>query len=138
MESVQILEFVNSHPVCSLATVDGGQPRVRGMMMYKADAKGLIFHTGSGKALYRQIQANPKAEAYFLDTKTGTQIRVAGVIEILDDMALKKEIAEARPFMKPWIEQKGWDFLVVFRITRCKVAVWTMATNLEPTTYEEL
>jgi pyridoxamine 5'-phosphate oxidase len=108
------------------------------MMMYRADAKGLIFHTGSGKALSRQIQANPKAEACFLDTKTGTQIRVAGVIEMLNDMALKKEIAEARPFMKPWIEQKGWDFLVVFRIMKCKAAVWTMATNLEPTTYQEL
>jgi len=53
-------------------------------------------------------------------------------------MALKKEILEARPFMKPWIEQHGYDLLVVFRVTRCKAAVWTMATNFEPTTYKDL
>ena len=40
--------------------------------------------------------------------------------------------------MKPWIEQHGYDLLVVFRVTRCKTAVWTMAMNLEPTTYQDL
>jgi pyridoxamine 5'-phosphate oxidase len=138
MNRNEILEFLNGHPVCSLATVDGGQPRVRGMMMYKADAKGLIFHTGSRKTLYGQLQANPKAEACFVDPETRTQIRVAGSVEVINDPALKKEIAEARPFLKPWIEQYGYDFIAVFRIAKCKAAVWTMATNLEPTSYEDL
>lgn len=138
MNRVEILQFLNAHPVCSLATLEGHQPRVRGMMVYKADAKGLIFHTGSNKALCRQIQANPQVEACFNDPGTGTQLRVAGEVEILNDMALKKEIVEARPFMKPWIEQHGYDLLVVFRVTRCKTTVWTMAMNLELTTYQDL
>ena len=138
MNRIEILQFLNAHLACSLATLEGNQPRVRGMMVYRADAKGLIFHTGSNKALYRQIRANPHVETCFNDPATGTQVRVAGEVEILNDMALKKEIVEARPFMKPWIEQHGYDLLVVFRVTRCKTAVWTMATNLEPTTYQDL
>jgi len=46
MNKTQILEFTNTNPVCRLATVEGDQPRVRGMMMYKADDEGIIFHTG--------------------------------------------------------------------------------------------
>ncbi|MCU0915360.1 MAG: pyridoxamine 5'-phosphate oxidase family protein [Planctomycetes bacterium] len=51
MTREQILEFVNANPLCHLATCEGQQPRVRGMMMYRADAAGLIFHTGHFKAL---------------------------------------------------------------------------------------
>jgi uncharacterized pyridoxamine 5'-phosphate oxidase family protein len=138
MNRTEILQFLNAHPACSLATIEGNQPRGRGMMMYKADAKGLVFHTGSAKSLCRQIRANPRVEACFIDPDTRTQVRVAGEVEILNDMALKKEIVEARPFMKPWIEQHGYDLLAVFRVTRCKVAIWTMAANLEPTTYQDL
>jgi pyridoxamine 5'-phosphate oxidase len=138
MNRTEILQFINAHPACSLATVEGNQPRVRGMLVYKADAKGLVFHTGTGKSLYKQVQANPRVEVVFNDFETRTQVRVEGVVEILDDLALKKEIAEARPFMKPWVEQFGYGFIGVFRVTRCKVAVWTMAANLEPTTYQDL
>jgi hypothetical protein len=30
------------------------------------------------------------------------------------------------------------EILYFLNMTRCKVAVWTMATNLEPTTYQDL
>ena len=40
MTREQILEFLNANPVCHLATCEGKQPRVRGMMMYRADATG--------------------------------------------------------------------------------------------------
>ena len=53
-------------------------------------------------------------------------------------MGLKKEIVEARPFMKPWVGKNGYDPLVVFRVTQCQAAVWTMATNFEPTQYQKL
>ena len=136
MNREQIVEFLNAHPVCHLATCEGSQPRVRGMMMYRADASGLIFHTGRPKAIYRQLLANKHVEVCF--NSQDTQVRIAGVVETLEDMALKKEIVEARPFMKPWIEKHGYDLLVVFRVTQCKAAVWTMARNFEPTQYQRL
>ncbi len=136
MTREQILEFLNANPVCHLATCEGKQPRVRGMMMYRADASGLIFHTGQFKSLSKQLRANKQVEMCF--NSKDAQVRVAGVVEIVEDMDLKKEIVAARPFMKPWVEKHGYDLLVVFRVTQCQVAVWTMTTNFEPTRYQKI
>jgi pyridoxamine 5'-phosphate oxidase len=136
MTREQILEFLNANPVCHLATCEGKQPRVRGMMMYRADSTGLVFHTGNYKALTKQLLANKLVEVCF--NSQDTQVRVAGVAEIVEDMGFKKEIVEARPFLKPWVEEHGYDLLVVFRVTQCQAAVWTMATNFEPTQYQKL
>lgn len=59
MTKEEIFEFVTKNPVFSLATIDGGRPRVRMMMLYKADADGIIFCTGRDKAVCRQLQSNP-------------------------------------------------------------------------------
>ena len=67
-----------------------------------------------------------------------TQVRIAGVAEIVEDTDLKKEIVAARPFLKPWVEERGYDLLVVFRVTQGQAAVWTMAANFEPTRYQKL
>ena len=50
----------------------------------------------------------------------------------------KKEIAEKRPFLKPWIEKKGFDVMPVFRVVDCVACVWTMETNLLPKEYVKL
>ena len=136
MTREQILEFLNANPMCHLATCEGKQPRVRGMMMYRADASGLVFHTGNYKALAKQLRGNKQVEVCF--DSQGTQARIAGVAEIMEHMGLKKEIVEARPFLKPWVEERGYGLLVVFRVTPCQAAVWTMATNFEPTRYQKL
>ncbi len=136
MNREAILAFLNANPGCHMATVEGDQPRVRGMFMYRADAQSIIFHTGAFKSLYSQLRGNKKVEICF--NSPDTQVRVAGVVEILYDATLKKEILEARPWLKPLMGQKGEDALVVLRITNCKAAVWTMEANLEPTTYVSL
>ena len=66
------------------------------------------------------------------------QIRIAGIVKILNDLILKKEIVAKRPFIEPWIKEQGYDKLIVFRVTDCKAAIWSMATNFEPTSYTEL
>lgn len=129
----EILAFLNANPGCHLATLEGNQPRVRGMFMYRADESGIIFHTGSFKSLYRQIIQSRHVEVCF--NSPDRQIRVAGTVDILDDEALSNEILEARPWLKPLMGQKGEDGLIVFRITGCQASIWTMETNLEPTTY---
>jgi pyridoxamine 5'-phosphate oxidase len=136
MNREEILQFISANPACHLATAEGGQPRVRGMLVYRADASGLLFHTGRSKALTQQLLKNPRVEVCF--NSPDAQVRVAGVAEPVEDLELKKEIVEARPFMKPWIEQHGYDLLAVFRVNRCEAAVWTMASNFEPTRYQEL
>ena len=136
MTTAEILKFLNDHPACHLATLEDGRPRVRGMLMYRADERGLTFHTGTGKALGRQAHNGAAAEACFNSPET--QIRVAGTVQVVDDLELKKEIVAARPFMQPWVAQHGYGLLVVFRIVQCEAATWTMAANFEPTTYRKI
>ena len=44
----------------------------------------------------------------------------------VNDMSLKKEIVENRPFLKPQIEKEGWDYLAVFNLKNCKATVLNM------------
>ena len=80
MNKVEILDFLNSNPVCHLATIDGDQPRVRGMLMYRADENGILFHTGSFKDLYKQMQQNPNVELCFSSADSSKQVRVSGEV----------------------------------------------------------
>ena len=62
MNEKEIYALMNANPVFHLATVEGDQPRVRGMLLFRADENGLIFHTASTKDVYTQIMNNPKVE----------------------------------------------------------------------------
>ena len=88
MNREAILAFLNANPGCHLATVEGDQPRVRGMFMYRADEHGIIFHTGAFKSLYSQLRGNKKVEICL--NSPDTQVRIAGAVEVLYDAPLKK------------------------------------------------
>ena len=136
MNREEIIPFLNRNPVCHLATLEEGKPRVRGMFMYRADEQGLLFHTGAGKALAKQVRNGAPAEACF--NNPDIQIRVSGVVEVVEDRALKEEIVAARPFMQPWVAAHGYGLLVVFRLTKCEATVWTMASNFDATQYQTI
>ena len=136
MTREEIWKFLNAHPMCHLATLENGRPRVRGMLLYRADEQGLLFHTGAGKALAKQVADGAPVEACF--NSPDTQVRVAGVVQHVNDLALKKEIVAARPFMQPWVAKHGYDLIVVFRVVQCEAAIWTMATNFVPTAYQKI
>lgn len=135
MTKEEIIQFINSNLSCHLATTEDNQPHVRGMMAYRADERGIIFHTGNTKDLYKQILANPLVEVCFFDPKGNTQIRVKGKVVILNDDGLKQEIIGARPFLKPWVEKMGLDVLIVFQVTDCYACLWTFETNFDPKEY---
>ena len=138
MTREEILAFISKNQTCFLATIEGGKPHVRGMMTYRADAEGIIFHTGKTKAIYRQLIADPSVELCFFAPAERIQVRVSGTAEPLEDMDLKREVVENRPFMKPWIEKNGYEFLALFRVTNCTVMVWTFESNFAPTVFNPL
>jgi len=78
-------DLMNANPAFHLATVEGKQPRVRGMLLYKADEAGVIFHTGTMKDVFKQIMENPRVELCFNDFKKGIQLRVSGELELVED-----------------------------------------------------
>lgn len=130
MNAQEILTLLNENPAFHLATMDGDQPRVRGMLLYRADENGIIFHTASTKDVYEQIKENPKAEMCFFGK--GVQVRVTGVLEEVSDEALKEEIYAhpTRKFLQAWREQGiGDDIVRIFVMKKCTAVTWTMETN---------
>lgn len=135
MDKKEIFKFLNSNQVFYLATAEEDTPHVRAMMLYHADENGIIFHTGKTKDVHRQLQANPKVELCFNNFEVNAQVRIAGKVELVDDINLKKEIAQQRPFLKAWILDNGYDMLSVYRLKSAVATVWTMEDNLTPKTY---
>ena len=140
MEKHEIISFINANPACYLATVEGDKPHVRGMLIYRADKDGIIFHTGKVKDLHKQLMVNPKVELCFNNHQTNVQVRVSGVAELQNDTRLIMEIVESRPFLKQITETDlcGCDLLAVYRVKKCMATVWTMETNLATKTHIKL
>ena len=132
MTANDIFELIGKNPVFHLATMDGDQPRVRGMLLFRADKNGIVFHTASTKDVFRQIMANPKAEMCFSCGEI--QIRVTGVLELNEDPALREEIFShpSRKFLQAWKDNGIDNLMQVFVMKQCTVVTWTMATNFEP------
>lgn len=140
MNKNEILIFLNANPVFHLATIEGNKPHVRGLLLYRADEKGIVFHTGKMKDLHKQLTANPNVEMSFNNGKIDNliQIRVSGKVELVEDMDLKKEIVQKREFLKPWVERDGYESLAVYRLKNGRAAIWTMKTNFAPKEFIEL
>ena len=132
MTKQEIFEFVTKNPFCSLATIDGNQPRVRIMMLYQANENGIIFTTTTLKDVYKQLQKNSAVEMCFFNAQEMKQVRIEGQAEVLDDLELKKQIVEKLPFLKPLIESKGYEVLVCYSLKNAKACPWTMEANFAP------
>ena len=139
MNKEQIFEVLNKNPAFFLATVEGDAPHVRGMLLYKADESGIVFHTGPHKDVYHQMLKNPKTELCFYDATQNIQVRVRGTVEMVDDIDLKREISShpSRAFMQGWkancaTEQDFYKMFSVFRLINGIANVWTFQTNFTP------
>ena len=139
MDKEQIFEFMSQNPVFYLATVEGDEPRVRAMLLYKADESGIVFHTGPFKEVYQQILKNPQVQLCFHNQEQGLQIRVRGVLERTDERAFKEEIAShpSRGFMQAWkancaSEEEFFDMFSVFTLKQGIANTWTFASNFVP------
>ncbi len=132
---LDVISFINNNLSCHLATCDNGRPHVRGMWLYKADTKGLVFHTGTFKNLHKELEKNPRVEICFYDPKTNMQMRVRGGAMLTGSQVLVEEIIANREFLKAIIKEKGKDSVAVYRVIDCEYSVWTMADNLSPTVW---
>lgn len=136
-QKAEIIEFIKQNPTFYLATVEDDMPHVRGMMLYRANENELIFHSGKMKDLYRQLKLNPKVELCFHKDKL--QVRINGVAEDMDkNIDLKKEIVEARPFLKPIVDATGYKLLAVFRVVNASATVWDMDDMMAPKSFIEM
>ena len=126
MNRKEILEFIRGNTTSFMATVDADEPRVRAMDTPYIDENGLTFCTGTGKDICKQLLANPSVELCYWSMEEKIQLRIRGEMEKLDDEELKKHIVETKfTFLKPVVEQFGWDTLTLFRISSGEARTWS-------------
>ena len=137
MTTPECIKFATEHPVCSLATVDGDQPRVRTFLLWRANENGFYFETFNPKDVYEQLMKNPKVEICFFNSESDLEkaktMRLTGEVEFLDDPDLKKQLLEDRPFL-----QDAESVLELFRVHSGEAFFWTMADVLKEKEIERL
>jgi uncharacterized pyridoxamine 5'-phosphate oxidase family protein len=144
MDFKDCVRFANENSLSYLATIEGGQPRVRPMGLWFADDKGFHFQTHASKVLCKQLKENNKVEACFYSQKEGgglgTVLRVAGEVEFIDDLEYKKRVAKDRPhIMKMYgLEKPDDPILVLFRIYKGEAYFWTGEYNLRESEIEKI
>ncbi|MBI5044848.1 MAG: pyridoxamine 5'-phosphate oxidase family protein [Candidatus Levybacteria bacterium] len=124
-------KFANENPSCFLATIDGDQPRVRGMQLLFCNEKGFYFTTGSMKNMCEQLKKNPKTEVCFFSSKEFKSMRVEGEVEFITDMKEKENIFGKVSWLKSIVGTPDNTMWTPFRISKGRAYFWTMQTNLE-------
>lgn len=135
MNKSDVFTFINGNPTFSLATSENKKPHVRVITLFRADDNGIIFATGKHKDVYKQLIANPHVELLFWIADEGTQIRISGAAKLFEDLEIKKLVVEKFTFLKPWIEQEGYDQLAPFCLENAKAFVWTQKAEFNPKEY---
>ena len=133
MDVSECVKFANENPVTYIATIDGDQPRVRAFAMWFADETGFYYHTGIGKSVWKQLTKNSKVELCFFapGDGAGKMMRVAGSIEPVSDITLRKKLLSDRPWLLDiGITGPADPKLVVFRVAHGEAYIWTMEYNM--------
>jgi pyridoxamine 5'-phosphate oxidase len=135
MNLQEYIQFANQNPVSFLATMDGDQPRVRTVLLVKADENGFYFALLSPKHVVKQIQANPKAEVVFYnnasDLGQAKQMRVTGIMKLDKDETLLKKVASDRSFLDQLAGYPVAPLIVIFRLCMGEAFFWTMPDILK-------
>jgi uncharacterized pyridoxamine 5'-phosphate oxidase family protein len=86
------VSFFKQNPVCFLATVENGKPRVRPVQLMFEDGGKLYFCTANTKDVFKQMRTTPFVQLATTSKDYVTTLRVTGEVKFCDDMAVKERI----------------------------------------------
>jgi pyridoxamine 5'-phosphate oxidase len=138
MTKREVFDFIAKNPICFLATVEDGAPRVRAVMTLRADERGVLFNTGATKDLNRQIEACSEIEMAFYSQADGLQIRVRGRVELKRDDETRELVLKKLPFLAKVVEANGPEVLRPYLLRDGRATTWTMKTNFDSKTWIDL
>jgi len=132
-----VASFIRENPVCTFATMDGEQPRVRGFLTLLFDGEpGLYFTTGGKKKVCGQLEKNPKVELCYLSQDFGRMLRVTGKVEFVDDLAKKEKLFNERDYLKAVISDPADPDYRLLRIMHASARFWTITDNMNEDSIE--
>ena len=123
-----VIDFIKKNPVCTLATLDGDQPRVRGFFTIFFDDEVIYFTTGAPKEVYKQLKKNPRVELCYLTPGFGIMLRIAGTVEFVDDREKKQRLIEEKSYLKDFTADSP-EFILL-RLSHGTARFWTITDNM--------
>jgi uncharacterized pyridoxamine 5'-phosphate oxidase family protein len=138
MNKEEILAFINQNPIAFVGTCEGTEPRVRVLMMVRADDDGILFNTFKTRDIYGQLAENPALEICYFNAETNAMVRVRGMAEFTKDQAVKDAVLEKFTFLKPAVEKAGYDILATFFVRKARASHWTFEKNMQPKEWVDL
>lgn len=142
MNKQDCIQFANQNPVCFLATMDTNQPRVRTVLLVKADETGFYFDLLSSKNVAKQLSANPKAEVCFYQPDNNLlqakQMCVNGTMEVVEDESLIQKVAADRSFLDQLAGQPTGPLTKIFRLAHGDAHFWTFPDILKEAKLERI
>jgi pyridoxamine 5'-phosphate oxidase len=127
--------FATAHPICFLATDDGGRPRVRPLLLWFADERGFHFMTMSPKDLSEQLHRDPRVEVCFYngaeELPEARSMRVTGAVEFLDEAELVHQVSTERAALEGIIGRPLEPIAEVFRLATGEVRFWALTDILK-------
>lgn len=112
MNMKQVYDFLKKAEVYYLATVEGGQPRVRPFGTINEFEGKLYIQTGKAKPTSKQLAANPKAEICAFTG--GEWIRVACELVEDDRFEAKKSMLDAYPNLRDMYDENDGNTQVFY------------------------
>ncbi len=123
-----VVAFIKKNAICTLATTDGDQPRVRGFFTIFFDDEVIYFTTGAPKDVYKQLIRNPKVELCYLTQGFGIMLRIAGTIEFVEDREKKQKLIEEKSYLKNFTADSP-EFILL-RLPHGTARFWTITDNM--------
>ncbi|MBQ8307111.1 MAG: pyridoxamine 5'-phosphate oxidase family protein [Blautia sp.] len=128
----KVNDFLTEAGVFFLATVDGDQPKLRPLgAHFEIDGK-ILFGVGDFKAVYRQMQANPKVEIVACK-KDSHWLRYTGKAVFETDEKYEKAALEAAPHLKKIYNEETGHHMMMFHLedaTAVDIALMGEGENL--------
>ena len=103
-----------------LATIDGGQPRVRPVSPVRTDGFTAYVANLRSYGKTAEIAANPRVELCYLDDHHD-QVRITAVAEVVTDRALLEEIWQANALLRRYLGSLDNPELIVYRMRPTRV-----------------
>jgi len=107
-----VYNFLKEANTYYLATIEGDQPRVRPFGTIDLFEDRLYIQTGKSKDVYKQIEANPKAE---ICASSGLDwLRVSATLVPDDRVEAKKHMLDAYPHLRNMYDENDDNTIVLY------------------------
>lgn len=112
MDIETALDFLDSHVEVALATCEEGSPRIRIFQIMQREGTTLYFATSPVKAVYRQLQVDPRIEIVSLADRVS--VRCSGKAHFDVDEERSRRIYDHTPVLQRLYS--SYDKLVCFAL----------------------